>query len=107
MKLSRIILTGVFATAMMGNSFATTSIEDSTQVESKLIEEEQAKEEIDLSALPEAIVKELKKKPYVEWKAQKAYEIKTKEAAYYEVLVSKGGEEMSLFFNEDGTVIEK
>lgn len=107
MKLTKTILTGLFATAMITTSYSGALNESSFTIEYKTFSQEPTKEEITLASLPAAITDELKTEAYVGWEAKKAYVVKTKEGKHYEVLVSNGEEKMSLFFNEDGRAIEK
>ncbi|WP_123776119.1 hypothetical protein [Brumimicrobium aurantiacum] len=107
MKLTKTILTGLFATAMITTAYSGVLNESSFTIDYKTISQEQTKEEIALTSLPSAITDELKTDAYAGWKAKKAYVVKTKEGKHYEVLVSNGEEKMSLFFNEDGRAIEK
>lgn len=134
MKIAKIILTGVFATAMMSTSFAaveiiqdTSKVEEVIVVEEVIIEEEVTVEEVEedmilaevigneadgrkeikLTALPPAILTALKAEPFLDCKVEKAYLIKEDGNKTYEIEVKRGENQETLYFNEEGTQIER
>jgi len=103
MKLTKIILTGVLATALTGISFATNTVKDSTLI--VLANEEKAPKEIKVSELPEAVLEALKGESYSGWEAQKAWIVLKEDEEVYQVEVQKGAERTVLFFDEEGSAI--
>ena len=147
MKLTKIILTGVFATALMGTSFAAIeTIQDTTKVEkveavkvvteegktkevktekvetkvedgvlaeanldqiSRVEDESTSRKEIKLTALPPAITEALKNEKFLDCKVQKAYVIEEDDVKTYEIQIKRGANKETVFFDEEGTEVEK
>ena len=105
MKLSKLILTGVFATTMMGASFAANTVEDTTSMAAvTIVNEEEAPKEIKVSELPKAIHAVLKENEY---EAEKAYLMQRNGEVIYQVEAKKEGENMTFMFDENGKEIKK
>lgn len=100
MKISKIILTAILATAMTGTSFAATQVEDSTAVIA--MNEENTPKEIKVSELPSAVQETLKSDAC---EAQRAFVLYKEEQKIYQVEALHDGEQVILYFDEEGKKI--
>lgn len=99
MKITKIILSGIFATAMLGttSAFAATTI---VNTPIKLVMDmEHEPTAMKISELPEAIQQSIKVNGY---HAERAFFLYKGEEKVYQVDVSKEGEKSTLYFHEDG-----
>lgn len=97
MKISKLILSGIFATAMLGttSAFAANNLDTATIV----LNEDVQPTAMKVEELPEAIQQSIKVNAY---HAEKAYFLYKGEEKVYQVEVSKEGEKSTLYFHEDG-----
>ena len=105
MKLSKIILTGVLATALSGVTFAANTAEDTTALASLYEYEENVPQEIKISELPQAVQDALQTEPYEGWEAERAWVIQKEEKIVYQIEVVNEEETTTLLFDENGVAI--
>ena len=103
MKLSKIILTGILATALSSVTLAGNTLEDSTAIAS--VYERNTPQEIKLSELPQAVQETLKTIPYEGWKAERAWVIEKEDKTLYQIEVVNKEESTTLIFDEEGAAI--
>lgn len=98
MKISKIILSGIFATAMLGttSAFASNNLET---IKIVLDDEAVKPTAMKIEELPEAIQQAIKVNAY---HAERAYFLYKGDEKVYQVDVSKEGEKSTLYFHEDG-----
>ena len=101
MKINKIILTGILATAMMGTSFAANHIEDSTAI--AVVNNDNTPKEIKVAELPQAVQKSLKKESCT---AQRAFLLYKDDQPIYQVEGTKEGEKVILHYDANGKEIE-
>ncbi len=98
MKITKLILSAIFATAMLSTTSAFATTNNNTII---VLEHDHEKEPtaMKIEELPEAIQQSIKVNGY---HAEKAYFLYKGEEKVYKVDVSKEGEKSSLYFHEDG-----
>lgn len=101
MKLSKLILTGVFATTLMGASFAANTVESRTSI--TVVKDEQAPKEIKVSELPQAVQESLKA---ANCEADKAYLMESNGEIVYQVEAKKEGKKITLMYDENGEEVK-
>lgn len=99
MKITKIILSGIFATAMLSttSAFATTIINNNPI--SIVLEGDFEATPMKISELPEAVQQSIKVNGY---HAENAFFLYKGEEKVYKVDVSKEGEKSTMYFHEDG-----
>ena len=100
MNFSKIILSGIVATTMMGTSFAANHIEDSITI--AVVNDDLTPKEIKLSELPQAVQEALKANKIV---AERAFLLYKDEQAIYEIEAKKDGEKIILRYDASGKEI--
>ena len=126
MKLSKIILTGVIATAFTSGAFAQAEpvaiqaeaiqVEEAQVAEvmtadpsseAMAIEEANEAKEIKISELPQAVQQSLKTDLYKGWKATRAWLVKKDKKNLYKVEVANAEDKtQNLLFDENGIAID-
>lgn len=109
MKLSKIILTGVIATALTSGAFAQTETV-AVAVEQTAIDATAAKDdgtEIKLSELPVGVQNALKSDKYKAWISKRAWIVTRDDNKFYRVEVENPkGESTTLLFDGTGKIVD-
>ena len=101
MKINKIILTGILATAMMGTSFAAGHVEDSTAI---VASKDHTPREIKVAELPQPVQKSLKDESCT---AQRVFLLYKDDQPIYQVEGLKEGEQVILHFDANGKSVEE
>lgn len=101
MKINKIILTGIIATAMIGTSFAANQVDNSIAI--AVVNEENTPKEIAVSELPQAVKDQLKADAC---EAQRAFLLYKDDQPIYQVEALKEGEQIILHYYADGKEVE-